>query len=140
MRDMKNKAQAEAAKNIIMVCVTGQKSCDDLIARGLERAQGGGVVHVVHCVETGKKFLNSPLEADAIEYLFTAAQLAGAELSLIRSEDAEDALVDFAKQKKANIIVLGAAGRTNGRETFVMRLQRRLPDVEFDVVSSRAEV
>ena len=82
-------------------------------------------------------FLNTPFESDAIEYLFTAAQIAGAELSLIRSEDVEDALVDFAKDKDANIIVLGAAGRPNGKEPLVMRLQRRLPEVEFDVVAAR---
>ena len=81
--------------------------------------------------------MNTPFESDAIEYLFTAAQIAGAELSLIRSEDVEDALVDFAKDKDANIIVLGAAGRPNGKEPLVMRLQRRLPEAEFDVVAAR---
>ena len=123
---MKNTAQDNAANKVIMVCVTGQRSCDQLIARGLERAGQGSSVHVVHCVES-----------DAIEYLFTAAQIAGAELSLIRSEDVEDALVDFAKDKDANIIVLGAAGRPSGKEPLVMRLQRRLPEVEFDVVAAR---
>ena len=81
--------------------------------------------------------MNTPFESDAIEYLFTAAQLAGAELSLIRSGDVEDALVDFAKDKAASIIVLGAAGRPSGKEPLVMRLQRRLPEVEFDVVAAR---
>ena len=94
---MKNTAQDNAANKVIMVCVTGQRSCDQLIARGLERAGQGSSVHVVHCVETGRNFLNTPFESDAIEYLFTAAQIAGAELSL----------------------------------------QRRLPEVEFDVVAAR---
>ena len=123
---MKHTAQDNAANKVIMVCVTGQRSCDQLIARGLERAGQGSSVHVVHCVETGRNFLNTPFESDAIEYL-----------SLIRSEDVEDALVDFAKDKDANIIVLGAAGRPNGKEPLVMRLQRRLPEVEFDVVAAR---
>lgn len=131
---MKNAAQA---KRVIMVCVTGQRSCDQLIARGLERAEEGSSVHIVHCVETGRNFLNTPFESDAIEYLFTAAQLAGAELSLIRSEDVEDALVGFAKEKGASIIVMGAAGRGSGNEPLAMRLQRRLPEVEFDIVAAR---
>ena len=112
---MKHTAQDNAANKVIMVCVTGQRSCDQLIARGLERAGQGSSVHVVHCVETGRNFLNTPFESDAIEYLFTAAQIAGAELSLIRSE----------------------AGRPSGKEPLVMRLQRRLPEVEFDVVAAR---
>ena len=43
----------------IMVCVTGQRSCDQLIARGVERRGEKGKVHVVHCVETGKNFMNT---------------------------------------------------------------------------------
>ena len=70
---MKHTAQDNAANKVIMVCVTGQRSCDQLIARGLERAGQGSSVHVVHCVETGRNFLNTPFESDAIEYLFTAA-------------------------------------------------------------------
>lgn len=134
---MKNAAGNNDSKKVIMVCVTGQRSCDQLIARGVERAGEDSSVHVVHCVETGRNFMNTPFESDAIEYLFTAAQLAGAELSLIRSENVEDALVDYAKDKGASIIILGAAGHGGGKEPLVMRLQRRLSDVEFDIVAAR---
>ena len=77
-----------------MVCVTNQKSCDKLIARGVERAGAGAKLFVVHCVQTGHNFMGTPFEGDAIEYLFTAAQLAGAGLDLLRAKDVEHALVD----------------------------------------------
>ncbi len=120
----------------IMVCVTGQKSCDRLINRGIERSAGDIPIHVVHCVETGHNFLGSPYEADAIEYLFTAAQVAGAELNLLRADDVDDALVGYAKENGVTLIVMGAASernRSNG-ENIAVRLQRRLPEVEFDIV------
>ena len=123
-----------------MVCVTSQRSCDRLIARGIERAGAGqapAFLHVVHCVETGRNFMNTPYEADAIEYLFTAAQLAGADLSLVRADDVDDALVEYAEQHGVQLIILGAGapGGAN-REPINLRLQRRLPGVEFDVVNT----
>lgn len=123
-----------------MVCVTSQRSCDKLIARGIERAGAGdppAFLHVVHCVETGRNFMNTPYEADAIEYLFTAAQFAGAELSLVRADNVDDALVNYAENHGIQLIILGAgaAGGAN-REPINLRLQRRLPGVEFDVVAA----
>lgn len=123
-----------------MVCVTSQRSCDKLIARGIDRAGAGdppAFLHVVHCVETGRNFMNTPYEADAIEYLFTAAQLAGAELSLVRADNVDDALVNYAENHGIQLIILGAgaAGGAN-REPINLRLQRRLPGVEFDVVAA----
>lgn len=125
----------------IMVCVTGQKSCDRLISRGVERSGERIPIHIVHCVETGRNFLGSPYEADAIEYLFTAAQLAGAELTLLRADDVDDALVDYAKANGVTLLVMGAASmrnRSNG-ENIALRLQRRLPEVEFDIVETPSE-
>ena len=123
-------------KHNIMVCVTGPRTCDKLIARGMERS-ADAEIHVVHCVETGRNFMNTPYEADAIEYLFTAAQLAGAELSLVRADNVDDALVNYAENHGIQLIILGAgaAGGAN-REPINLRLQRRLPGVEFDVVAA----
>lgn len=118
-----------------MVCVTNQKSCDRLIARGVERGnEGEAELRVVHCVHTSRNFMGTPFEGDAIEYLFTAAQLAGAELTLLRAPDVEDALVDYAEKNEITIMILGASGPGAGGESLVARLQRRLPKVEFDVV------
>ena len=79
--------------------------------------------------------MGSPFEGDAVEYLFTAAQLAGAELILLRADDVEDALVNYAETKHINTIVMGASP-SNGsdKESMEVRLQRRLPKVEVDIV------
>lgn len=117
-----------------MVCVTNQKSCDRLIARGVKRGNGKASLHVVHCVQTGCNFMGTPFEGDAIEYLFTAAQLAGAELILLRAKNVEDALVDYANKHGITMMVLGASGPDGGEDSIVTRLQRRLPAVEFDIL------
>ena len=123
----------EKIKNI-MVCVTSQKSCERLINRGVERRAGEGELHVVHCVQTGQRFMNYPTDAEALEYLFTASQLAGGDLQMIRADNVDDALVDYAQENQVNVIVMGAPGQGSAQSNIVSRLQRRLPEVEFDVV------
>ncbi|MDO4568024.1 MAG: universal stress protein [Clostridia bacterium] len=119
--------------NSIMVCVTGQKSCERLIQRAIVRSRvAPSTVHVVHCIQTGKRVMNSIDEPDAIEYLFTAAQVAGADMTVLREDRVEDALVGYAKNNGITLIILGASPESG--ESFVSRLQHRLPDIEFDVV------
>lgn len=120
-------------KHNIMVCVTGPRTCDKLIARGLERSADSDI-HVVHCVETGRNFMGTPFEGDAVEYLFTAAQLAGAELILLRADNVDDALVEYAEKNGIDMIIMGSSPTNLDHETIVTRLQRRLPNVEFDII------
>lgn len=143
-------------KNGVMVCVTGQRSCERLIMHGAARCDEADgerrPMHVVHCAQTGHNFMNTPNEADAIEYLFTCAQVAGAQLSILRADDVESALAEYAKANNVGTIVLGASpdhtaymsnaspsltvgeGRKAQTESVSIRLQKRLPEVEFDIV------
>jgi K+-sensing histidine kinase KdpD len=125
----------EAKSMNIMVCVTNQKTCEKLIAQGMRRvaAAPGALLHIVHAVRTGQGFLGAKDQGDAIEYLFTAAQLAGAELTLLHADRVEETLAAYAKRQGVNLMILGAP-MPAGPESFVARLQRRLPAVEFDTV------
>lgn len=126
-------------KRGIMVCVTGQRSCERLIMHGVKRSQPdeNGLrppLYIVHCVLNGQKFMNSPDEADAIEYLFTCAQYAGAELTILRTDSVQATLAEFAHEHDVGVIILGAPGEQgehNGK--FARSLQELLPDIEFDV-------
>ena len=120
-------------KHNIMVCVTWPRTYDKLIARGMERS-ADAEIHVVHCVETGRNFMGTPFEGDAVEYLFTAAQLAGAELILLRADNVDDALVEYAEKNGIDMIIMGSSPTKLDHETIVTRLQRRLPNVEFDII------
>ena len=129
----------ENIKNGIMVCVTGQRSCERLIMHGVKRSQPdeNGVrppLYIVHSVLNGQKFMNSPDEADAIDYLFTCAQDAGAELTILRTDNVQQSLVDFAHEHDVGVVILGAPGEQgehNGK--FARSLQELLPELEFDV-------
>lgn len=129
---------ARAGKLGVMVCVTGQRSCERLIVHGAERKVPDQKLYIVHCVQTGHNFMNTPFEADAIEYLFTAARLVGAELTILREDSVIDALVNFANVNSVGLIVLGASPQ-DGSDSFVRKFRMRLPETEFEVVRANAE-
>ena len=120
----------------IMVCVTGQRSCERLILRGADHKHENDRLYIVHCVQTGHNFMNTVNEADAIEYLFTASRLVGAELTVLREDDVLSGLVSFAKAHDIDLIVLGESPESSS-ESFVAKLNFRLPNADFDVVGSR---
>ena len=122
MSDIQTEAPSSGG---VMVCVTGQRSCERLINHGAKRKKDDQKLFIVHCVQTGHNFMNTTFEADAIEYLFTCA--------LLRADSVMDALVDFAVEHNVSVIVLGASPQ-DGADSFADKLALRLPDVELDVV------
>ena len=113
MSDIQTEAPSSGG---VMVCVTGQRSCERLINHGAKRKKDDQKLFIVHCVQTGHNFMNTTFEADAIEYLFTCALLVNAELTILRA----DSVMDASPQ--------------DGADSFADKLALRLPDVELDVV------
>ncbi|MBR5948938.1 MAG: hypothetical protein IKZ82_09910 [Clostridia bacterium] len=117
----------------LMVCVTGQRSCERLIERGVELRGDAQPFYIVHCVQTGRVFLNFVSDPDAIEFLFTCASLVDAELAILREDDVVDALVGFAKTHNVSTVVLGASPKQDGGG-FSAKFSSRLSDVDFVIV------
>lgn len=120
------KAEAHE-QDIVMVCVTRQRTCARLIERGEGIAAERGLpLHVVHAVKTGQNFLGNAYEGEALEYLFTAAQLSGAEMTMLRTDDVANSLAEYARMHEAQVMVLGESPQT-GDDSFVAHMQRLLP-------------
>lgn len=129
--DIKNAKQMN--KGALMVCVTGQRSCERLIEKGAYERREGQELYVVHCVQEGKNFLNQRSEPDAIEYLYTCASIIDAELAILRANNVIDALVEFAETHGITRIILGASQKQTG-DSFAARLGAKLNNVEFIIV------
>lgn len=131
----------EAQKRLrVMVCVTGQKTCERLIREGARiAAEIEGEVHVVHVATGGAPFMGvSPeQEAEALEYLFRRAQEYGADMEVVRADSAVDALVRLAQEHDVDCVVLGAA-RGRGAQDFAVQLRSRLPHADVRVVYDEA--
>lgn len=121
----------EHEQGVVMVCVTWQKTCERLVAAGERVAkERGAPLHVVHAVKTGEHFLGNLFEGEALDYLFTAAQMVDANLAVLRTDDVEAALTHYARVHAASAMVLGRSPE-DLRETFEARMRKRLPEVDI---------
>lgn len=119
----------------VMVCVTRQKTCERLIKVGQKSAQEfGGELSVVHVVRQGENFLGNPKEGEAIEYLFQISKDAGADMTVLRSENVVESLVEFATKNMITQIILGESPYSKIDSNIIRDLEARLIDVEIRVV------
>ncbi len=116
----------------ILVCVTGQKTCQRLIEEGARMAQDyGAELSVLHVARTGADFLGNPSESEAIEYLYQISASHGADMTLVKADNVLDTLSSYARRIEADVVVLGASRK--GDRNFAHDLSLLLPQTEIHV-------
>ncbi|HPO04220.1 MAG TPA: universal stress protein [Bacillota bacterium] len=111
----------------VMVCVTQQKTCDRLIRYGHQLlGESKGELFIIHVAHYQFKFLGSSKEGEALEYLYEKAMEYGAQLTVVRSNDVEDTLVDLVKKYKITHIILGESGEAAESSNVVQQLTNRV--------------
>ncbi|MBQ8952718.1 MAG: universal stress protein [Clostridia bacterium] len=117
----------------VMVCVTGQKTCERLIAEGhrlaIEREEELSVLHVA---KKGAGLMGSPSEAEALEYLFEVSSGKGADMTVIRSDEVVKTIEKHARKIGASLIVLGCPRQ--GSRDLTADMRAHMPDMEFHIV------
>jgi K+-sensing histidine kinase KdpD len=100
----------------VLVCVTKQKSCEQLIEYGarIAREQGAGL-QVLHVAGMTGNFLDSPTEGEALEKLYEISSARGAEMTVRRASDVPGEIAAFARSVEADTIVMGQS-RSSGRD------------------------
>lgn len=117
----------------VLVCVTGQKTCERLILEGRKQADElGAPLSVVHVAKPGAGFLGNPAEGQAIEYLYKISTEHNADMALIHSNDVVATLAQHARRVNAIMVVLGVPGK--GDWAIAHELRAHLPDAELHVV------
>lgn len=118
----------------VMVCITGQMSCQRLIQAGADLLKkGGGRMTVVHVAKHGTNFLGNPQEGDALDFLFACAKEHGADLHVLRSRDVMGTLCGFAQEHHITDMVMGAS-KQQGQQSVTGDLRIRLPKVRFEII------
>ena len=118
----------------VLVCVTGQKSCERLIRRGAELTREGfGPLNVLHVVRSGGNVLGFENEPQALEYLLRVSVENGASMYVRRSDDVVSAIEVAANNEKVRVIVAGRARNYNGWD-LLDELKLRLPEVRFEIL------
>ena len=118
----------------ILVCVTGQKSCERLIRRGAELAREAGVMlNVLHVVRPGGNVLGFVNEPQALEYLLKVSVEHGASMYVRRQDDVVKAILTAARNEEASVIVAGRAANYSGWD-LLDEVMRHLPGVRLEIV------
>ncbi len=120
----------------VMVCVTGQRTCERLIRHSAQFAKTLGCrVSVLHVADGMHRFMNSEDEAEAVEYLYQVSKDYGADMTVIRNDKVIETIAAFARKNGVTHIVLGGSAVTNELDVPA-RLRELLRDVEFHVIPS----
>lgn len=96
-------------KHRIMVCVTPQKSCQRLIAKGAAKAKEISGQFVVIYVNSKKELNRELKEEKVLLELFEKAKELGGTVSIISGEKVYDTLANFAKENKIDHIIVGSS-------------------------------
>lgn len=118
----------------ILVCVTQQKTCERLIKKALEFSNDKDSIFIIHVAKNNWSFLDNDKEGEALEYLFGIAKSIGANLTVLRSDNIVETIVEYAHDNKIDLLVLGDSKGDHSENYFYKSLKSSLDSVEIHVV------
>lgn len=122
----------------IMVCVTRQRTCQRLIDHGKTLMGSDDTIHIIHVTGSDYNFLGDSEENKALEFLYEKAREAGADLTVLKSDDTIFTLCSLAKDNEITKMVVGASGEAvDNASNFLSELRAKLDKaVELIIVPS----
>ena len=118
----------------VLVCVTGQKTCEKLIDEGDRLAKEmDAELSVVHVAKQGAALLGGNItEAEALEYLFQISSEHGADMTVIRSNEVVDTLAAHAGKVGAGLMVMGSPRKM--RRDITEEIRAIMPEMQFRII------
>lgn len=118
----------------VLVCVTGQKTCEKLIDEGDRLAKEmDAELSVVHVAKQGAALLGGNItEAEALEYLFQISSEHGADMTVIRSNEVVNTLASHAKKVGAGLMVMGSPRKM--RRDITEEIRAIMPEMQFRII------
>ena len=81
----------------------------------------------------GLKFLGNSKEGEALEYLFGISKSVGAELNVLRSDNIQKTIVEFAKEHKITDVIVGEPPQDNSSD-IISELKHKLNNAEIHIM------
>ena len=104
----------------VMVCVTTQKTCERLIKNGHDfLGQDEGELFIIHVAHYQYKFLGHDEDGEALEYLYEKALEFGANLTVVRSNNVLDTLVELVEKNQISHVILGQSGEVQTENNII---------------------
>lgn len=118
----------------VMVCVTDQKVCEKLIYNALELLETNpGELYVIHVSK--ESVIQNEESGEALEYLFGVCNKYNASLTVVKSDNVLDSLVDAALRNKIDTIIMGESRNSDPSTSIIYELKKKLHEkVDINVV------
>ena len=124
------------AQNHILVCVTEQLHCSELIRQGRALAdEEQARLTVLHVRTRQKTLMGNPDVSSALNQLYASARDAEAEMEIISSPEVESTICDYVRHNQVTKLVIGRSP-LDGRPSMGMRLAAMLPEIEIVTAES----
>ena len=118
----------------ILVCVTQQKNCANLIKMAANHILSEGKLYVLHVSSKTFQFFENIREGEALEFLFETSKTVGAELTVINATQIPETIAQFAEHMQVSCILLGNPGKESSVH-LLEKLQTLLKDSAIDIES-----
>ncbi len=120
----------------VMVCVTQQKSCENLIKKGSALVEEpSDEIFVIHVIKDGWRYFSEMKESDALEYLYTVSKAVDAELMVYKSKNIEKTLAEKVKENNIDTIVLGQSLEEKKQQNMIKRLKKQINiPIQWEIV------
>ena len=110
----------------IAACVTLQNTCRGLISYAQSLRDEGDQLYVLHVALNGTSFMGAVNDAQTLEYLYTVSQEAGADMTVLHSDNVLNTIADFVADKGITHLVLGAPSKNTKDNGIIGALSARL--------------
>lgn len=118
----------------VMVCVTDQKVCEKLIYNALKILETSpGEIYVIHVSK--ESVIQNEESGEALEYLFGICNKFSASLTVVKSDNVLDSLVDAALRNKIDTIIMGESRNADPNTSIICDLRAKLGEkIDINVV------
>lgn len=114
----------------ILVCVTQQKNCERLIKKAIEISTPiNATISVLHVAKEDFNILDASNNSEALEYLFSVSKSAGANLTVITSDNTIKSIEQYVADNDIDCIILGNSPKDSDNTSFVNQLMDKLSDI-----------
>ena len=114
--------------NRIMACVTLQNTCDRLIHEAaLQRQTPDDQLYVLQVAKNGQSIMGGTDDAASLEYLYSASQKVGADMTVLHSDNVISAISSFIKEHSISVAVLGTPGPGDNDNGLFTKLSAVIP-------------
>ncbi len=123
--------------NNILVCVTQQKQCENLINEAIKlKSSEDDNLSIIHIVKEGWSEFSNLNEPDALEYLFDVAKGINAMLQVIKAKDISTELQSFICDNDINIVVMGKSREEHNENNIIKVLTKKFEtkNIKFIIV------